>query len=427
MTGDYKEGVEEAFKPEIKRARKDAVLEFIEGQRTALMRKRSDYLMQLAELSGVDIEQEMENLEKRLRELRQMADGLVDEDTSISRQLTEYQRRDASCQVLADRYESLIDQYKADLQRLDFISRGRSAVEAVPRNGACPFCGGELHPEGNCDFAKAMEAEARRIASELVVTAATQKDVLEEQQTIQESISELRTRRRAVRTSLDETREAMQGVYADMERYHDRATLQRGMDLVNEQLTDLGQKEADVKKRKKNPPRYHAKEEFEGRVGTDFDEILNRIIKDCNYRSGGYASWDFNTFDILIDGVPKSEGQGQGYTSFFNSAVALMLYEYFNKDDAFIKPGFLMIDTPLLGFDESESSDKTSIKIGLYQYFIEHQGDGQVIVVDNIGVMPDLDFESNGVNIITYHKDEKDNHVYGFMPSWRVDLPKEDQ
>ena len=31
-----------------------------------------------------------------------------------------------------------------------------------------------------------------------------------------------------------------------------------------------------------------------------------------------------------------------------------MLYEYFNQDDVFIKPGFLMIDTPLLGLDENE-------------------------------------------------------------------------
>lgn len=29
------------------------------------------------------------------------------------------------------------------------------------------------------------------------------------------------------------------------------------------------------------------------------------------------------------------------------------------------------------------------------------------------------------INVVTYHKDEKDGHIYGFMPSWRKDLPKE--
>lgn len=53
-----------------------------------------------------------------------------------------------------------------------------------------------------------------------------------------------------------------------------------------------------------------------------------------------------------------------------------MLYEYFNQDDVFIKPGFLMIDTPLLGLDENEDGfDGETIKKGLYQYFINHQGE----------------------------------------------------
>ena len=37
----------------------------------------------------------------------------------------------------------------------------------------------------------------------------------------------------------------------------------------------------------------------------------------------------------------------------------------------------------------------------------------------------DIDFKAKGINVVTYHKDEKDGHVYGFMPSWRKDLPKE--
>ena len=38
--------------------------------------------------------------------------------------------------------------------------------------------------------------------------------------------------------------------------------------------------------------------------------------------------------------------------------------------------------------------------------------------------MPDIDLEKAGVNVITYHKNEKNGNVYGFMLSWRKDLPK---
>lgn len=94
----------------------------------------------------------------------------------------------------------------------------------------------------------------------------------------------------------------------------------------------LGQKKVSELQKKKNPPLYHAKKEFEELVGAEFNELLNKILKECNYRAG-YASWHFKTFDILMDGVSKEEDQGKGYRSFLSSVIALMLYEYFNSDD----------------------------------------------------------------------------------------------
>ena len=211
----------------------------------------------------------------------------------------------------------------------------------------------------------------------------------------------------------------------NLQRYRDYTKLQSGIDFVNEQLQVLGRKKVSELQKKKNPPLYHAKKEFEELVGTGFNELLNKILKECNYRAG-YASWDFKTFDILMDGVSKEEDQGKGYRSFLNSVIALMLYEYFNSDDVFIKPGILMIDTPLLGFDENEDGTQgATLKNGLYQYFINHKGNGQIIIVDNLNVMPDIDLQAAGAKVTTYYKDEKDGHVYGFMPSWRKDLPKE--
>lgn len=159
-------------------------------------------------------------------------------------------------------------------------------------------------------------------------------------------------------------------------------------------------------------------------MGTEFDTRLNSILKECNYRAG-YASWDFSSFDILMNGISKEVDQGKGYRSFLNSVVALMLYEYFNND-TYIKPGILMIDTPLLGFDENENGAQgQTLKNGLYHYFINHQGEGQIIIVDNLNVMPNIDLEAAGVKVTTYYKDDEDGHIYGFLPSWRKDIPEE--
>lgn len=427
LTGDYKKGIPEIAKPEVASAKKQAVVDYIEEQVASLTEKRVDYIMRLEELDGLDIEKAMQELSIRIQDDQQEIKELIEENTAIVRQMAELQQEDANCRLLLDRYKSLISQYKADLQRLDFISKGEQIVKELPQNGVCPFCGGELHPEDDDSYLEAINAEIKRIASELTIIAATETSVHEEQETIRKNIEELMVRRTEVNKSLDEKNREIQNYQSDLQRFKDYTSLQIGIKFVNDQLAVLGQKKISELQKQKNPPLYHAKQEFEEKVGNGFNTLLNNILKECNYHNAGYASWDFNDFDILMDGVPKSEDQGKGYRSFLNSVIALMLYEYFNSDEVFIKPGFLMVDTPLLGFDENENEfSNNTIKNGLYQYFINHQGSGQVIVVDNLNVIPEeIDFKAKGVNVITYHKDEKEGHIYGFMPSWRKDLPKE--
>ncbi|MDY2945235.1 MAG: AAA family ATPase, partial [Lachnospiraceae bacterium] len=145
LTGDYKKGIPEIDKPEIVTARKKALLDYIEEQVTELTRKRSDYIRQLEELSNADIEKEIQELTDHIRQVQSEIQELMEENTSIVRQMSEYQKEYAEHHVLLDRYGSLISQYKADLERLDFISKGEKAVRELPPNGICPFCGGEIH------------------------------------------------------------------------------------------------------------------------------------------------------------------------------------------------------------------------------------------------------------------------------------------
>lgn len=426
LTGDYKKGIPEILNPKQASARKQGILEYIEERTTELKDQRSSYIMQLEELSDIDIESETQVLTDHIQDVQQEINELIEENKAIAQQLSVFEQRDANCRILLGRYESLISQYKADLQRLDFISKGEKAVQELPVNDVCPFCGGEVHPEKDDIYMEAINAEIKRIASELTVIAATVKSVQEEQLDMRTSVEELEVRRAGVNQVLVEKNHVIQDYRAGLQRFRDYTTLQNGIKFVNSQLERLGRKRADELQPTKNPPLYYAKKEFSVEVGTAFTSLLNKILKECNYQLGGYASWDFTTFDILVDGEPKSDDQGQGYRSFLNSVVAMMLYEYFNKDDVHIKPGFLLIDTPLLGLDEDdEGLNRDTIRNGLYEYFLSHQNKGQIIIVDNLNAVPDIDFEARGVNVVTYHKNEKDGHTYGFMPSWRKDVPKE--
>ena len=426
LTGNCKKNVAEILNPAKAAVRREGILEYIDERTNALKQQRVSYIMQLEELSGVDIEAETQALTEHIQDVQQDINELVEENKAIAQHLSEYAQRDANCRILLGRYESLISQYKADLQRLDFISKGEKAVQGLPSNSVCPFCGGEVHPDEDDSYMEAINAEIKRIASELTVIAATVKSVQEEQTDIQSSIEGLELRRAEINQALAERNRTIQDYRAGLQRYRDYTTIQNGIDFVNNQLAVLGEKRVSEMNPEKNPPLYHPKKVFEEEIGTDFTTLLNNILKECNYRLGGYANWDFSSFDILVDGEPKSDDQGQGYRSFLNSVVAMMLYEYFNKDGVHIKPGFLIIDTPLLGLDEDiEGLDKDTIRNGLYEYFLNHQGSGQLIIVDNLNAVPNIDFEARGINVVTYHKNERDGHIYGFMPSWRKDIPKE--
>lgn len=133
LTGDYKEGVEEILKPEVANEKKKAVVAYIEEQVSALSDKKVNYIMQLEKLADVDVDKQMQELTEGISTLQQEMSELVEDNATVIRQISEYQQEDANCKVLIDRYKSLTSQYKADLQRLDFISKGEKAVKGLPK------------------------------------------------------------------------------------------------------------------------------------------------------------------------------------------------------------------------------------------------------------------------------------------------------
>lgn len=278
LTGDYKKNVAEILNPTKAAARREGILEYIEERTNALKQQRVSYIMQLEELSGVDIEAEIQALTDHIQDVQQDINELVEENKAIAQRLSEYAQRDANCRILLDRYESLISQYKADLQRLDFISKGEKAVQGLPSNNVCPFCGGEVHPDEDDSYMEAINAEIKRIASELTVIIATVKSVQEEQTDIQSSIEGLELRRTEINQALAERNRTIQDYRAGLQRYRDYTTIQNGIDFVNNQLAILGEKRVSEMNPEKNPPLYHPKKIFEEEIGTDFTTLLNNIL-----------------------------------------------------------------------------------------------------------------------------------------------------
>ena len=96
------------------------------------------------------------------------------------------------------------------------------------------------------------------------------------------------------------------------------------------------------------------------------------------------ARLNLSSFDVEINGLKKQNFNGQGYTSFLNSIIAISFRQYLSEY-AVYDPGLLVIDTPLLGLDQGVSDvSPESMRASLYTYFTNHQDCGQVILLDNM-------------------------------------------
>lgn len=159
---------------------------------------------------------------------------------------------------------------------------------------------------------------------------------------------------------------------------------------------------------------YHPKEYLDKDFQEKIDNILSSALKECNFPNLTTARLNLSSFDVEVHGRKKQNFNGQGYTAFLNSIIA-MSFRLFLAENAVYDPGFLVIDTPLLGLDQGVSDvSPESMRTSLYTFFTKHQDCGQVILLDNMNNVPEIDFKSNNTKVITFTKGLEPGR-YGFL------------
>lgn len=159
-----------------------------------------------------------------------------------------------------------------------------------------------------------------------------------------------------------------------------------------------------------NHPKEYFSDDFQERI----DQMLKKALTECAYDNLTTARFNMKDFDIEVNGHRKADINGQGYSSYLNTIVALVFRRYM-KNYAVYDPGFVIIDTPLLSLDQGvDDAAPESMRTALFKYFMNHQDDGQIIILENIMHIPDLDYEASGANVVTFTKGLEDGR-YGFL------------
>ena len=420
LTGQDFSEMDVQTRKEIRKARKEAVEEYVSGKLSNAGERKERLEKELQIFSGIDVEAQIAQMISSLEETEQKIAAALEESKKLLSSIMALEKKSAECNVLLARYQNLRSQYKADIQRLSFIVEGEVETKKLPRVTSCPFCDGKITPHSHKSYIETSKAELSRIMAQMDGLAATEMDVRAQQEINEQQLTVLRERCSGIDAMIEqELKPESVKLTESIKGYRAYIQIDKEMQLVSEfardwagDLTKLDVQEEEDKEKEKI--QYHPKEHFDSQFQTTMSEYADSILQECKYQGLAAARFDMTKFDIEVNGEPKGSSHGKGYCSYLNTVVALMFRKYL-KEHGKYNPELLIIDTPLHGFDEDDSEDAPeSMKAGLFNYFINHQ-DGQLIVIENLDHIPHLDYEASGANVITFTKRKVEGERYGFL------------
>lgn len=402
-------------KKEIRVAQKQAVEEYVNKKIRAISDKRKGLLENLNKFEGIDVEQSMQDIINSLQSTEKQISAAVDQSREILSQILRLQNRAAECDLLKSRYASLKTQYVSDVKRLSFIVNGEVEMGQVPKNQVCPFCDGSLSPRNKKSYIDSAQAELDRITVQIDGLAETEKDLEKEKSEIDISLKELQTKRDNIEAMIEnELQPKADALREYLNSYRAFIQIKQELSVIDDFTSSWETDLRELPREDETQVEYKPKEYFSDDFQKKIDEILKEALIECAYDNLTSVHFNMKSFDIEVNGHKKADIHGQGYCSYLNTIIALAFRKYM-ESYAKYNPGFVVIDTPLLGLDQGVTdASPESMKTGLFKYFTNHQNDGQIIILENMIHVPDLDYEKSGANVITFTKGLEPGR-YGFL------------
>lgn len=373
------------------------------------------------EISKSDIQNnasdELNEIIQQVEKANESIDLAKKQSKSISSDILKNTSKLAELTIARERYESLKSQYLADIKRLSFIIDGdRSAID-ISEPLFCPFCNSVLVDDGELEnHTIAAQKELERILSQLDGLQNSILDVESEKNIIGDTIQKLQDKQTRIETELKEILLPKLSRLKNMEdRYclfissrNELEVLNGFLKLWEQDLQKISEADLDV------DGVFKPKELFGEDNAQKLSLTFKEVFSECHYEDLQTIIFDLKKFDVQINGKDKASSHGQGYKSYINSVVLLAFRKYFNENSKH-PIGLLVIDTPFLGLDQgSKNKIPNGMQSGLFEYLINHQNQGQTIVIENINNLPNFNFhdENKKINLIEFTENERQGFLY---------------
>ena len=396
----------------IKEARKKAVADYI-NRRLNDFAERKDELNKLPVGDAEYLQEKVENILIEIAKTEEKIVNSVNHSKQLLKDIYTVSNQLAECNTLYNRYKALKTQYASDIKRLTFIVEGELHNGKMDANSKCPFCDSSIpSSQKEASYAEASHAELHRIQLQLADLLEAEQDLIKERSTLESKLAILKNEKSDVELLInDELKPKIARLRSTLYDYRRAIEIRNEAVVITKYETTMKSELYESMIEDELAVEFKIKNYFNSDIITTLDIYLNRILEACMFDAYSSAYFDSSSFDIIINGTPK-ETYGKGYRAFLNTVLAISLMEYL-ADKAKYTPGLLIIDSPILSLKEKgDGVASDTMKAALFQYLLDNQSHGQVIIVEND--IPDLDY--NSANVIQFTKD-KSYGRYGFLNS----------
>ena len=406
MNGSNFADQEEQTKKEIRIAQRNAIMKYVNAQIGNAAEKRKKLQEQMKVFKGVDVEERMTELVAGIEKTESAISTALSRRQELVQEISELQEKITEAEMMKSRYNTLKSQYKSDIKRLTFIADGEAERNSHGKNTVCPFCESLFTPKDDESYIESARGELSRIVAQINDLTKAEQSLAAEMKEMSRGMARLDTEKDKIESLIKrELRPKAEEMRNSLKAFKSYLQLKREMEVFEEFTAGWEGDLRNLPSGQEPTLQYHPREHFDNNFQKLINQYYKEILCECSYSpEPTSARFNISDFDVEIDGHKKSAHEGQGYTSFVNSVTALTFRHYL-ANHAQYYPGFLIIDTPLLGLDQGvEDCAPESMCAGLFRYFMNHQDEGQLIIIENSKNLPEMDYASAGANVITFTK-----------------------
>jgi len=371
---------------------KNENLEYLSELKNAMKKER---------ISPEKVKAKIDLLLKQIEEAQDQISEATERRSLLSVEIVDINEKLKSASLMKQRYKILRGQYHSDIKRITFIVDGEQKMNETKEPEKCPFCGSDMKPQQMESYIDAAKAELQRILPQLNDVMDAEKDIDQEIEEytlrLKQCSDESNSLANLINNELNPMIRELEVQIEALQESIDLASQQEIIEKIEKHITSPQKKVADATE---NQAAFRVQDNFTAEFVADFNDLLDKILKEVRFDNYGNCYFDFESedFDIVVNGKKKLK-YGGGYKAFLNSIVAIALHQYLYEKGKH-SLGILMIDSPILSLKEGMNDTSTEMRTGLFEYLVKHQEFGQIIIAENS--IPNIDYGKARREIFTH-------------------------